>query len=296
MKKYIYQLINKLGYRIENKQNFLYKELEYLSKFDVKDENELLFSSRKFIKKINQHYPNLKIKNHLNGFILSLSDIEIYIESTEEIFIICEVFVEKDYNFVIKSKCIVLDVGANIGIASLFFSTIKYVEKIYSFEPVLDTIEQARINFSLNEKICKVSEIYNFGLGKNDREETFIFNKNIKGNTGVRGILSSSYANISQDVSEVNVKIKNVSNVFLDIKNNNPHKKIIVKMDCEGAEYEIFVNLAETGVINHVDVFMIEWHDKGAKIIEDILFNNDFSCFSRNLEINSGMIYAYKNN
>ena len=295
MKKYIYRLINKLGYKIENRQHILDKEMSYLNKFNVEKNIDLLYRARVYVKKINQFYPDLKIKNHLEGFVFSFSDVAIFVESPEEIFIISEVFVEFDYNFSSTQNCIVIDIGANIGISSLFFSRLKCVEKIYSFEPVPETYQQAKNNLSLNESINKVVQLNNFGLGKNNRSEVFIFNKEMKGNTGVRGLLSPSYAANSNNFIEVEVSIRDVSEVFSQICNENKGKKVVVKMDCEGAEYEIFENLSNSNVLSTIDVFMIEWHDKGALEIEKALQNANFNCFSRNLGPKSGMIYAYKN-
>ena len=39
---------------------------------------------------------------------------------------------------------------------------------------------------------------------------------------------------------------------------------------------------------------MIEWHDKGAQIIEELLINSGFNFFARDLGSISGLIYAYK--
>jgi FkbM family methyltransferase len=294
MKKLIYKVINKLGYRIENKQNQIDKEMSYLSKFNVTSNISLLFRSKVYIKKIEKHFPELKIENFNNGFVFYLADVKIYVESVEEIFIISEVFVEADYNFLSKSKTIVIDIGANIGISSLFFSKMDFVEKIYSFEPVPETFEQAKLNFSMNKSLSKIVEINNFGLGGFTRDETFIFNKNIKGNTGVRGLLSPSYSSNSNNSIEVKVQIKNVSEVISEIIARNSNMNIVVKMDCEGAEYEIFDNLIASGLINSISMFMIEWHDKGATTIENHLKSANFNYFSRNLDPISGMIYAYR--
>lgn len=293
MKKILYKIINKLGYRIENRGKIIQKEIQYLSKFDIKDNFDIILKARKYIQELDGKFDNLAIVNYNNGFLVSFFNLKIYVESPEEFFILREVFVENDYNFSCDSKSIVIDIGTNIGIASLFFSNLEHVEKIYCFEPIEDTYNQAITNFTLNDKISKVTSVQNIGLGDKTREEFFIFSKYAKGNSGVRGELSPTYLNNTNTV-KVPVQINSASEELLRIINENPDRRIIVKMDCEGAEYEIFENLQKSKVINQIDVFMLEWHDKGADTIEKILKSNDFEFFSKGLSPISGLIYAFK--
>jgi FkbM family methyltransferase len=292
MKNIVYRLINKIGYKIENKNKLKKRQTNSLKKFNIEENFELLFKSRKFIDKLENKYPELKIRNHKEGFILSFSLIDIYVESVEEFYIINEVFIEEEYNFSTTDKVVLIDIGTNIGTASLFFSLLKNVEKIYCFEPVLDTYNQAKYNFSINEIAKKVVAINNFGLGNNERDEIFIFDKQVKGNTGVRGKLSSSYTN-NVTTKEVSVKIKSASAEIKKIIDSNVASKIVVKMDCEGAEYEIFENLSSE-ILSQINIFMIEWHDRGSKPLEDILLKNGFNLFLKDLAPNAGIIYASK--
>jgi FkbM family methyltransferase len=292
MKEVIYKLLAKLGYRIENKKKCKRRKMLFLSKFDIEKGLELVVKAFVFIQNLDKQFSDLKIKDYEDGILLEFDNLKIYLETFEEILIVNEIFVKKDYNFFISEKVILIDIGTNIGIASLFFSRVNNVEKIYAFEPVEDTYKQALLNFKLNEGILKVSDFKNYGLGKSDRKEVFLFNKNVKGNTGLRGSMSSSFD--SSKVIEKEVLIKKASVEIDRIKKENPNNKIVVKMDCEGAEYEIFEDLQQSNCIKNIDFFLLEWHDKGSEFIDSILKKNGFNFFSQNLSNKTGMIYAFK--
>lgn len=293
MKKILYKLINKLGYSVENKANRRKEAEKQLKKFTSLQNFNLILQAKNYVLNLDNEFTNFSISNKNNGFIVSFLDLHIYVESLEEFNILNEVFVLNDYNICTTKKSILVDIGANIGITSLFFSRQDYIKAIYAYEPILDTFKQAEYNLGLNKDINKVKSFKNIGLGKDNRKETFLYNKRIKGNTGIRGKLSPSYAN-NKNLEERDVKIcdasEEIGEIFKDIKG----EKVIVKMDCEGAEYEIIENLYVSGYLNKIDVFLIEWHDKGSKIIEDILLDSGFFLFSQNLGPVTGMIYAYK--
>ena len=293
MKKIIYSLINKLGYRIENKKKKHQQLIKPLDKFKSLDNFNILILAKNYILNLDNKFDNLTIKNHKDGFLVGFLDLGMYVESLEEFHILNEVFVNNDYNYLNKDASILIDIGANIGTTSLFFSRFDYIEKIYAFEPLKDTFEQAQYNFALNDKICKVAWIKNIGLGRDNRQETFLFNRQVKGNTGVRGNLSPSYSD-TQNSEKRTVQICDASTEIKKVLKEVDNKKIIIKMDCEGAEYEILENLSASKVINKIDVLLLEWHDKGAASIENILSQHNFDSFSISLGPISGMIYAKK--
>ncbi len=289
LKKYIYKCFNRLGYRIERKRTR--EELwENHHIYGVKNNLNLFFGAKNHIERLNSQYDNFKMVAKGKGFIVHFLDLKVYVETIEEFYILDEVFLAKDYNFHTLHNCTIIDIGANIGISSLFFSTFKNVKNVYSFEPVLDTYKQAILNFEMNPSE-KIVSIKNVGLGKTTREETFIFNKYFKGNTGVRGLLSDSMSGLSNNESR-KVLIENASTQLQPIVDLHALDCIVVKMDCEGAEYEIIEDLNCTGLLKRIDIIMLEWHDKGSEFIEKVLTENKFQVFSRNLGPKSGIIYG----
>lgn len=293
MKKIIYKLINRLGYRIENKKNKYLESIKLLSKYQTLDNFNELVLAKNYILNLQSRYVDFKIENHKEGFLVSFSNISMYVESLEEFHILNEVFVNQDYNLISNDKSVIIDIGTNIGTSAIFFSKLDFVEKIYAFEPLKDTFDQAQYNLKLNVNLHKVVSIKNFGLGSDDREEVFMFNKKTKGNTGVRGRLSPSYSG-ARNFEKRMVQIKDASIEIENILKETENRKVVIKMDCGGAEYEIIENLKASKLLNNIDILMIEWHDKGAKSIEDILKEFDFESFSLRLGPISGMIYAKK--
>lgn len=293
MKKYFYVLIRKFGYSISNESKRKKEIKEQINFLGIKNDiNDLLFRSIKYFIKIKDYYPDTKIKSHKNGIIMEFDSLKLYLESPEEFYIVNEVFVEKDYNFLSNCDVIVIDIGMNIGISSLFFALNKNVEKIYSFEPVLTTYNQALYNLELNSKHSKKIKTYNFGIGGSSRIEKVLYNSNAKGNCGIRLTLSPSI-NMNNS-KEIEIEIKSINEILPEILDKHLDKKIVLKIDCEGAEYEIIDKLSKENLIHKIDLILVEWHDKGASTIEEILNKNNFILISRELSPISGMIYAFK--
>ena len=290
MRVFIYKLISKLGYRIENKKKIALVKAKGISIYNVSKQKNLLIKSYDLIQKIQKKYPELQISDHEVGVLVEFDSFRIYVETLEEFFILNEVFVQNMYKFSFDEKAIIIDIGANIGISCLYFAKMPNVLKVYAFEPVKVSYQQAKLNMSLNGVTKDQVEIHNIGLGEKDKNDIFLFNRNVKGNTGVRGELSTSFK--ADSVEETKVLIKDASVQLRKIIEGNPNIKIIVKMDCEGGEYNIFENISNSGILSDVDCIMMEWHDKGPFQIEEQLKENGFVFFSQGLSDTTGMIYA----
>lgn len=293
MKKIIHSVFNNLGYKIVNTGIRDKQYRDFVKSFALDfDPNNLVFNSASDLLKIKKHFPELTLENHKNGILACFNDLRLYIETTEEFFILKEVFVEKDYNLLSNESYVVFDIGMNIGISSLFFGLQKNVEKIYSFEPVVNTYEQAVYNVSLNEKLSPKIEAFNIGLGATTRVEKVLYNPQAKGNCGIR--LESSLVIDKNNATEIEINIQDICAILPDLFGKQARQKKVLKIDCEGAEYEIVQKLNESGLFSEIDVLLIEWHDRGAGILENILIENNFRVVSRYLTSISGMIYAFK--
>nr|WP_315234313.1 FkbM family methyltransferase [uncultured Flavobacterium sp.] len=293
MKKYIHKVLKKFGYKILNTLQ-KEKDLRNLSQsFAVKnDKYDLVFRSISDLIEIRKYFPEISLESHKEGVLASFNNLKLYIESPEEFFILKEVFVEKDYNLLSDESFVVFDIGMNIGISSLFFGLKQNVDKIYSFEPVVITYNQALYNLELNKAFSKKIETFNYGLGGSTRMEKVLYDAQSKGNCGIR--LDLSPAIDMNRAKEIEISIENIGGILPDLIVKHNKQKIVLKIDCEGAEYEIIQELNNINLLVDIDVLLIEWHDKGSGILEDILIKNNFRIISRFLTPITGMIYAFK--
>lgn len=293
MKLLLYKLINKLGYRIEKKRFDKKKLAPYLLKYNSSNFEDL-YVSREYIKALADKYEDFHLQDQGKGYLVKFNNFKFFIEGNEEFYVLNEIFVENDYHFETSKKTILIDIGANVGIASVYFSKIKNVEKIYAFEPVQPTYKLNMQNLELNGLQHKVT-LENFGLGDKNKTTTFKFDPNSKGSAGLSSINSDRYKDNANAI-EIDVDIRNSYEVLEKIISKYPEYQIIVKMDCEGAENEILQSLEQNQLLNNIHSLMIEWHHDNYDFVTNLLLENNFSFFTKCAIPQAGLILAFKNN
>ena len=135
-----------------------------------------------------------------------------------------------------KKKRIFIDVGANIGNHSIFYS--KYFKKILSFEP-------SKISFkvlSLNVENLKNIKIFNFGLSNISKK--FYFDD--KATKNVAGLKFKKKGKIPVKAEVFDKKFKELKNIDL------------VKIDVEGHELNVIEGMKKT-LKNNSPLLIIEF-------------------------------------
>lgn len=228
------------------------------------------------------------------GLQLTIGKARFFINDHEELFIINEVFTEGGYNIISQDQnIIVVDIGMNVGIASIFFSLRENVKKIYSYELFPPTFDVAIRNITINQSGSKIIP-HSFGLGKNDEKLQLPYSIQEKGRMGILGLPVDGRIDKS-GLQEV--EIRNVSREIEKISSENKDSFIICKMDCEGAEYDLIEDLYKTKLMEKIKVFMIEWHYKDPAIISNQLVDKGFLVFCYTFPTDyTGMIYAVREN
>lgn len=286
LQKMGYQLVHYKGNKVHsNKLNFIDASID-LEKF------EFLVRGKDLLHQLVKEY-NAKVElNNLEQIEISINDLKFVVNTWEEILILNEVFCVGMYNYVTAEDYLLIDIGMNVGITSLFHSNKTNCKKIFSFEPFESTITLANQNFKLNKTFDKI-KVHNIGLGFPTRALEINYSAEYKGSVGINGV--ADYVN--EETKNTNVAILNIvdiAEVVTPIFDENNALLKLMKIDAEGVEYEILERLSATGLIKQIDAFMIEWHLKGPKELEDVLSRNGFKMVSFNTKNKQiGMLYAF---
>jgi FkbM family methyltransferase len=185
------------------------------------------------------------VLNHRTG-------INFYDADNNTMSIIREIFINKVYtknNVKIESGDVVFDVGANVGVFSLYASLIKGT-KVFSFEPHPENFKK----LSNNVKTNKINNIncLNFALGI-DNEDRYMIEGNIPGGHKV----SNKKTPKTLDLGGVKVESITLESIMNKL---NVEKIDFLKLDCEGAEGEVITSLGVDG-LKKINKIAVEFHD-----------------------------------
>jgi len=150
------------------------------------------------------------------------------------------------------SPKVIIDIGAHVGIFSIFAARKFTGTVVYSFEPDPRNFKLLVKNIHLN------------GL----ESRIFPFQLAVSSQGGVRNFFRSRYRPTSNSIfeknlsekgeyEEVRVESRTLEEIF---RNENLDRCDILKMDCEGAEFEILLS-APFSVLRRVGRITMEYHD-----------------------------------
>jgi len=211
----------------------------------------------------------------------------------DPLYFVIEVFVRSEYNLNIKKESILIDIGMNRAVASLRFAADENIKRIYGYEPFKPTFELAKKNLRLNPRLSKKIIPLNFGLGKAEVTLKLPYVSNAAVGMSTTHDVCKGRKNTKKEL----VVIKDAAKEIASILEENKNKHVIVKCDCEGAEFEIFERLNEENIISRIDVVMMEYHFGKPDRLINILTENDFAVHVKHglkKEPITGYLYAVK--
>lgn len=205
---------------------------------------------RRFVSKILHEFIDLYDKQYPNLAVFSRDHVGIRVQVDglyEKPYL--EFFIEwlnfNKFNF----SGTVLDVGANIGNHSVFFS--KYFHKVISFEPNPSTYHLLSYNATLGKNITP----YNYGVSEVD-SETFM--SSMDGNAG------GAYVDNNGTIP---IKLINLDN-FL----KSEEKISLIKIDVEGHELSALKGMSKT-ISENKPLILFEQHLRDFNSSENAVIN-----------------------
>ncbi|MDC0450771.1 FkbM family methyltransferase [Nitrosopumilus sp.] len=212
------------------------------------------------------HYFNLKnnecvaeFRNGIKCIIRNRSDTVVFLEN----------FFLDSYDrvegFMIKENDTVIDIGAHIGYFTIYAAKKAKKGKVISFEPSKESFKVLKNNLKINN-IQNVN-IENIGV-RNETGNSILYvdRDNEIGN--------SMFSNDKNLIKE-NVQVTSITEI---IKKYNIKSIDLLKLDCEGAEYEIILKLP-INILNKIKRISMEVHkidNFDIKDIEKFLLENNF--------------------
>lgn len=195
----------------------------------------------KYIKKHDFNNREIKLKNGLN---LSVNQKE------GDLCTLYEIFINEDYKFLnnYHEEIKILDIGANIGYFSLYASKRFPRGNVYSFEPFPSTYNRLLGNISNNN----IKNIQTFPYAISDKKGKVNF-YSIDW-AGCNTLLPGKFDEGLYKLTEVDCL--KFSDIF-EITGVNEFD--FAKIDCEGSEYQIFLN-SDPAFIKKVKEYVIEVH------------------------------------
>jgi FkbM family methyltransferase len=231
------------------------------------------------------------VERSVSAFI-SMAGVNLVARHSEDFQIISEILIYNHYKLLPLRDAIVVDVGMNIGLASVYLAKENWAKKVYAFEPFRDPYARSRETFESNPTLK--NKIFARNAGLSDRNEKLTVRYSTEGTIamGVKGAASGPVQQIEVlDAGEI------FESICTEARTNN--LGVVVKLDCEGSEFPIIKRLAECSLIDRIDVFMVEWHkgwspDAKLRDLTDPLRASGFVIFDRTVDIDyfAGMFFA----
>lgn len=220
-------------------------------------------------------------------------EINVEVHTAEELFILIEIFLRREYDFRRSDGSVLIDIGMNVGFASLYFASRPDVEHVYGFEPFSRTFEQCQRNMNLNLGIASKVTRHCFGLASEGAERSLSYDFKRKGqmSTVIERVKEPSSGSI---VTET-VVLKPVIDELEEIAQRHQGTPLVLKIDCEGAEHELFRSFVEFGIPRQVRLIMMEWHEGDIDRLSRILIEQGFEFVRTSVGHKSvGMLYAFR--
>jgi FkbM family methyltransferase len=171
--------------------------------------------------------------------------VELNSDADESVF--NEIFVERDYKsleeIISNAKNPIIDIGAHIGLFSIYVRTLNTDVIIFDYEPEENNFKALKENFRLNH-LEKNMVAKNLAVGESEGVKTLYVSQDSHNHSLVQSTERSQKVQATT-ISKILQKAGTVD---------------LVKMDCEGAEFEIIKSMTKEDFGKIKNIY-IEYHE-----------------------------------
>lgn len=155
------------------------------------------------------------------------------------LYIYKEIFVDRCYDLTLDQPApVIIDIGANSGLFALRLKQLYPSAKIACYEPFPPNFAQLQNTIAVNG-LESVSPVQKAVGARPGRAKLFIHKKNIGGH--------SFYASETLNRDYVEVEVIDIPSLLGEVQQQlgeAPQEVDLLKIDCEGAEFDILMNLS----------------------------------------------------
>jgi len=168
-----------------------------------------------------------------------------------------EIFMEDFYdidNLVKKlpANPVVIDVGANAGLFDVLLLSKINQAQMFAYEPMPANVEVFQKTIESNPAL-RLVQLHQAAVTGTEKEYIELFTEDTTDNT----VVSSVFANFSGlNNKKIRVEAKSLTSI---IEENKLRRVDLLKLDCEGSEYDIIYN-TDASVLQKVSIMVIEVH------------------------------------
>jgi FkbM family methyltransferase len=187
-----------------------------------------------------------------------IGELTFSIENVEELQIIEEIFLAGTYNFDLGGPLVIVDIGMNVAFTALYFAAMHPQAIVSAYEPFLPTFRRAEGNIALNAALMGRINTHPFGLSDKDSVIDVEYSNRWRGSAGVYGIPPGLRK--KGEVKLEKCELRDAEVELRSVYNKYPDRRVVLKIDCEGSEYDVLTHLADTRMFDPIDLMMIECH------------------------------------
>ena len=156
---------------------------------------------------------------------------------------IVNTFFKKDYGKIIVNEKTVLDIGANIGDTGIFYA-LNGAKKVIGIEPFPKNFDYAQKNIQINNLDNVITLLH---AGCSSKKEIIKIDPDYQSN------IESEAKNFKTGIDVPMIPLQDIINKY------EIPKSSVLKIDCEGCEYDIIENISSE-TISYFSNIQIEYH------------------------------------